>query len=182
MIVCLRVLHETMLCTRRKVTSFWIAHPINSLRGANFACVHGFCCTAALPYTCISGAKAAEAGGNSSPRMTAAAPALLACSSISIAAAPSPAAAAAGGTPGPRASTIKPFQGVVASLPEAAGLPYDEHYAYLCLLRRSVLYGPTLGLPTGPPGNIVGRSGMLSLTGSAAAGTLSSSNSVVFRM
>lgn len=150
-------------------------------RGANGACVLTVCCTAALPYSCVPGAKAAEAGGNNSPRTTTAAPALLACSSISIAAAPS-LAAAAGGTPGPRASTIKPFQGVVASLPEAAGLPYDEHYAYLCLLRRSVLYGATLGLPTGPPGNPVGRSGMLSLTGSAAAGSLSRSSSVVFRM
>jgi hypothetical protein len=42
----------------------------------------------------------------------------------------------AAATPGPRSSTLKPFQSTVASLPEAAGLPYDESYAYLCLLRR----------------------------------------------
>lgn len=65
-------------------------------------------------------------------------------------------------TPGPltntssasaaRASTMKPFQGVLASLPEAVGLPYDEAYAYLCLLRRYILYGPTLGLAGRGPG------------------------------
>jgi hypothetical protein len=71
---------------------------------------------------------------------------------------------------------------VVAALPEAAGLPYDEQYAYLCLLRRSVLYGPTMGLPTAPQagGN---RGSMISLTGAASGqpGMLSSSSSVVFR-
>jgi hypothetical protein len=51
-----------------------------------------------------------------------------------------------------RASTMKPFQGVLASLPEAVGLPYDEAYAYLCLLRRYLLYGPTLGLAGRGPG------------------------------
>jgi hypothetical protein len=79
-----------------------------------------------------------------------------------------------------RASTMaRPFQGVVASLPEAAGLPYDENYAYLCLLRRSVLYGPTMGLPVGPP-TTAGRSSMMSLTGAGPPGSLSHSNSVVF--
>lgn len=134
-------------------------------------------------------------GMGASPRGAAAAasgPVLLTNSSISVMAAPSPslasAAAAAAGLSGTsRASTIKPFQGLVAALPEAAGLPVDENYAHLCLLRRSVLYGPTLGLPTGPTQlQNGGRSGMMSMTGSAAAfggpGQLSSSNSVVFRM
>ena len=94
-------------------------------------------------------------------------------------AAASPGLAAA--TPGPRASTVRPFQGVLASLPEAVGLPYDEHYSYLCLLRRVVLYGPTLGLPTAPPAG-VGRGGMMSITGAAPSGSLSHSSSVVFRM
>jgi hypothetical protein len=90
---------------------------------------------------------------------------------------------AAAATPGARASTVgRPFQGVVASLPEAAGLPYDENYAYLCLLRRSVLYGPTMGLPTAPAAGAGGRSSMISLTGGGqAGGMLSHSNSVVFR-
>jgi hypothetical protein len=69
----------------------------------------------------------------------------------------------------------------VALLPEAAGLPYDENYAYLCLLRRSVLYGPTMGLPTAPAANAGGRASMLSLTGGGQSGMLSHSNSVVFR-
>lgn len=92
---------------------------------------------------------------------------------------------AAAGTPGARASTVgRPFQGVVALLPEAAGLPYDENYAYLCLLRRSVLYGPMMGLPTAPAANAGGRASMISLTGGVGgggAGMLSHSNSVVFR-
>lgn len=86
---------------------------------------------------------------------------------------------------GARASTIgRPFQGVVAALPEAAGLPYDEQYAYLCLLRRSVLCGPTMGLPTAQQAGGGGRSSMISLTGAASGqpGMLSSSSSVVFRM
>jgi hypothetical protein len=86
----------------------------------------------------------------------------------------------AASSPGPRASTIgRPFQGVVASLPEAGGLPYDEKYAYLCLLRRSVLYGPTLGLPTAPAASGGGRFSMMSFNG-AAPGTLSHSNSMVY--
>uniref|UniRef100_A0A383W4U4 Uncharacterized protein n=1 Tax=Tetradesmus obliquus TaxID=3088 RepID=A0A383W4U4_TETOB len=72
-----------------------------------------------------------------------------------------------GASPGPRSSTLKPFQSTVASLPEAAGLPYDESYAYLCLLRRYVIYGPQLGLATAPP--VAGRS-MASMTGAALAG------------
>lgn len=109
---------------------------------------------------------------------------LLPSSSISTAAVGSGTGSVAS-TPGhARASTIaKPFQGVVASLPEAAGLPYDENYAYLCLLRRSVLYGPTMGLPTGPAAG-AGRSTMMSMTGSVVGGpgALSHSNSVVFRV
>jgi hypothetical protein len=116
-------------------------------------------------------------------------PSLIPSSSMSVptgaAGAAGPAgAAAAAGSPGPgRPSTMRPFQGVLASLPEAVGLPFDEDYAYLCLLRRCVLYGPTLGLPTGPPA-LAGRgAGMLSLSGGAAAsGSLSTSSSVVFRM
>lgn len=83
-------------------------------------------------------------------------------------------------TPGPRASTLKPFQGAVASLPEAAGLPYDEGYAYLCLLRRYILYGPTMGLATSPA---VARQPGMSTTGAAVAasvpGALSSNSSQV---
>lgn len=73
---------------------------------------------------------------------------------------------------------------MVAALPEAAGLPYDEQYAYLCLLRRSVLCGPTMGLPTAQQAGGGGRSSMISLTGAASGqpGMLSSSSSVVFRM
>ncbi|KAF6260711.1 hypothetical protein COO60DRAFT_855780 [Scenedesmus sp. NREL 46B-D3] len=78
--------------------------------------------------------------------------------------------AAAAMTPGPRCSTLKPFQNTVASLPEAAGLPYDESYAYLCLLRRYVIYGPQLGLATAPPMLGAGRSCMSSMTGAALAG------------
>eukprot|EP00878_Enallax_costatus_P040378 GHUV01046571.1.p1 GENE.GHUV01046571.1~~GHUV01046571.1.p1 ORF type:complete len:147 (-),score=31.97 GHUV01046571.1:219-659(-) len=82
-------------------------------------------------------------------------------------------------TPNPRASMLKPFQGTVASLPEAAGLPYDEGYAYLCLLRRYILYGPTLGLATAPVAGT--RQPNMSMTGAALAasiaGGLSSGNS-----
>lgn len=145
-------------------------------------------CSAAGAASKTGAAGAAAAGdGSSSPRHTAAAagsnissPMLLPSSSISAGAA----AGFTANTPGARASTVgRPFQGVVALMPEAAGLPYDEHYTYLCLLRRSVLYGPTMGLPTGPP-TTAGRSSMMSLTGAASAspGMLSHSNSVVFRM
>eukprot|EP00879_Flechtneria_rotunda_P012701 GHRR01013262.1.p1 GENE.GHRR01013262.1~~GHRR01013262.1.p1 ORF type:complete len:163 (+),score=54.94 GHRR01013262.1:3719-4207(+) len=83
--------------------------------------------------------------------------------------------------PGPRSSTLKPLQGTVASLPEAAGLPYDDIYAYLCLLRRAMLYGPTLGLATAP--TPLGHQG--SMTGVALAalagqqGMLSTSSSTM---
>jgi hypothetical protein len=86
-------------------------------------------------------------------------------------------------TPLPRASTVKPFAGAVAALPEAAGLPYDESYYYLCLLRRSIVYGPTLGLPTvggggGRGGSMMSNTGALSRA--AAGGALSSCSSAVF--
>jgi hypothetical protein len=70
-------------------------------------------------------------------------------------------------TPGAaaRSSVLKPLQGMVAALPEAAGLPYDEGYAYLCLLRRYLMYGPMLGL--GPPGGALGAT--LSHTHSSAS-------------
>jgi hypothetical protein len=114
----------------------------------------------------LPGAAAAAAGSSG--------PVLLTSNSISVA---GPGSAAS--SPGPRASAIgRPFQGVVASLPEAGGLPYDEKYAYLCLLRRSVLYGPTLGLPTGAPAGGGGRASMMSFTG-AAPGSLSHCNSMV---
>lgn len=89
-------------------------------------------------------------------------------------------------TPGPRSSTLKPFQSTVASLPEAAGLPYDENYAYLCLLRRYVIYGPQLGLASAPPVGSTGRQTGMSMTGAALAAAggqdalLSTSTSGVF--
>lgn len=134
---------------------------------------------AGIPGT---GTAADGAGGSSnSPRLAAAGSSTLHPSS-SI----SSAACTVASTPaGARASTIgRPFQGVVAALPEAAGLPYDEQYTYLCLLRRSVLYGPTMGLPTAPQAAGGGRSSMISLTGAASGQPcmLSSSSSVVFRM
>lgn len=49
-----------------------------------------------------------------------------------------------------RQTQMRPFLGLAASLPEAAGLPQDEAYAWLCLLRRHLLYGPTLGLSAAP--------------------------------
>lgn len=101
--------------------------------------------------------------------------------SITAAAGPTPGLALSSVTsPNPRASMLKPFQGTVASLPEAAGLPYDESYAYLCLLRRYILYGPTLGLATAPVGG--NRQQSMSLTGAALAasiGGLSSNNSQI---
>lgn len=82
-----------------------------------------------------------------------------------------------------RASVAKPLACAAACLPEVAGLPpdlcADEGFAYLCLLRRSVLHGPTLGLPTAAAGPT--RGGMASSTGAApAAGVLSNCSSVVF--
>lgn len=97
--------------------------------------------------------------------------------------APPPPAAAAFGSGG-RASVAKPLACAAACLPEAAGLPpcvtADEGFAYLCLLRRSVLHGPTLGLPTAAAGAAGARGGMVSSTGAAPAGMLSACSSVVF--
>jgi len=58
----------------------------------------------------------------------------------------SSAAAVARSTP-----ASKPAQSIIAVLPEAAGLPYDEAYGYLCLLRRYIVYGPSLNLSTASP-------------------------------
>lgn len=67
----------------------------------------------------------------------------------------------------------KGMQGVVAALPEATGLPLDDALAYLILLRRHILLGPSLGLalPTaggggGGPGTVAG-SGRLDQSPSA---------------
>lgn len=43
-----------------------------------------------------------------------------------------------------RANKSKPPSGVVA--PETAGLPVDDAFNHLALLRRYVVYGPTLGM------------------------------------
>ncbi|KAF8067329.1 FOX1 [Scenedesmus sp. PABB004] len=76
-----------------------------------------------------------------------------------------PAAASPGA---PRASVLRPLQSTVASLPEAAGLPLDETYAYLCLLRRYMLFGPTLGLATAP-------APLLAMAGAARGGSMTGS-------
>ncbi len=56
------------------------------------------------------------------------------------------------GVPAGAVGTAKGLQAAVAALPEAFGLPQDDQMAYLILLRRSVIYGPSLGLPLGGPG------------------------------
>eukprot|EP00775_Hariotina_reticulata_P005262 gene5262-5497_t len=95
--------------------------------------------------------------------------------SPSIAAASSLAAAA--GSAAPRsAAALKPAQSAIAVLPEAAGLPYDETYGYLCLLRRYVVYGPSLNLPTSNPAAVAtstadgpaGQVSVLSLSGGSS--------------
>lgn len=78
-------------------------------------------------------------------------------------------------TPGSRTSVLKPLQMSVAALPEATGLPYDDSYAYLCLLRRYVLYGPSLGMTMSTTGYYRGGS----ITGSIATAPLSHTGSLV---
>lgn len=77
-----------------------------------------------------------------------------------------------------RPSALKPYQGLVASLPEAAGLPYDEGFLYLVCLRRYVVFGPTLGLATPPmaaaaggrqPGVSIAGAGLVTAPSLAAA-------------
>ncbi|GFH27236.1 uncharacterized protein HaLaN_25527, partial [Haematococcus lacustris] len=51
---------------------------------------------------------------------------------------------------------VRPPAGAVA--PEAAGLPVDETYNYLALMKRYVIYGPSLGMTNGVanPGQVLG--------------------------
>ena len=42
-------------------------------------------------------------------------------------------------------NSLKP-QHPAVMVPEAAGLPVDEQYTYLTMMKRYVVYGPTLGL------------------------------------
>jgi hypothetical protein len=58
------------------------------------------------------------------------------------------------GTPGGgggSAAAAKGLMAVAAALPEALGLPLDDTQAFLQLLRRHILYGPTLGLAAAAP-------------------------------
>jgi len=69
-------------------------------------------------------------------------------------------------------SSTKGLQGIAAALPEALGLPMDEQSAYLILLRRHVLYGPTLGLAVPAAAAGVGSAGLGGATSAAAAASL----------
>ena len=44
----------------------------------------------------------------------------------------------------------KPAQGI--SLPEAAGLPVDETFTFLSVIKRYILHGAQLGMPAGGAG------------------------------
>jgi hypothetical protein len=65
---------------------------------------------------------------------------------------------------GPAVGAAKGLVATAAALPEARGLPIDETVAFLILLRRHVMFGPTLGMTAAPAGG-----GGAAVGGSAAS-------------
>jgi hypothetical protein len=76
----------------------------------------------------------------------------------------------------------KGLQGVAAALPEATGLPLDDAMAYLILLRRHIMFGPSLGLAAVTAGAAVPSVSGLARSGPGASvsSALEPSASVVF--